>query len=76
MNKIDYKIFVPRGGNNYVRFDTETEFEVSEILTIGIHIVDDKVNYWLNFKIPQDDEHHKCLLRDWLILRPVFSASL
>lgn len=45
MPNIDYKIFVPRGANNYVRFDVETEFEISDILIINIHIGDDKVNY-------------------------------
>lgn len=59
---IDYKIFVPRGENNYVRFDGN-EFEITEILTINIHIGDDKVTYWIYFKIPQDDKQHNLLLR-------------
>jgi len=62
MGKIDYKIFVPRGENNYVRFDGE-EIEIDEILTINIHIGDDKVVYWIYFKIDSDDEHHKLILK-------------
>ncbi len=62
MSSMDYKIFVPRGGNNYVRFDNE-EFEITEILTINIHLGDDKVTYWIYFKIPHDDKHHNVLLQ-------------
>ena len=62
MKNMDYKIFVPRGENNYVRFDGE-EFEVTEILTINIHLGDDKVTYWIYFKIPHNDEHHNVLLQ-------------
>ena len=62
MNSIDYKIFVPRGENNFVRFDGE-EIDISEILTINIHIGDDKVTYWIYFKIDSDDEHHKAMLK-------------
>jgi hypothetical protein len=62
MTKIDYKIFVPRGENNYVRFDSE-EIEITEILTINIHLGDDKVIYWLYFKISKDDDHHNVLLQ-------------
>ena len=63
MNKIDYKIFVPRGENNYVRFNTESEFLIESIATINIHLLDDKVIYWLYVDIPYDDEHHKLLVR-------------
>jgi len=63
MNKIDYKIFVPRGENNYVKFDTETEFEIDEIISINLFLSTDKVIYWLYIKIPENDEHHKLLLR-------------
>jgi len=62
MKNIDYKIFVPRGENNYVRFDGE-EIEIDEILTINLHLGDDKVVYWIYFKIDSDDEHHKLLLK-------------
>lgn len=63
MNQIDYKIFVPRGENNYVRFDTNKEFEIDEIATINIHLNDDKITYWLYLNIPDEDEHHKILTR-------------
>ena len=62
MKNIDYKIFVPRGKNNHVRFDGE-QIEINEILTINIHLGDDKVTYWMYFKIDSFDEHHKSLLR-------------
>jgi len=63
INKMDYKIFVPRGENNYVRFDTDKEFELDCITAINIYLLDDKVTYWLYLNIPNDDEHHKLLLR-------------
>lgn len=63
MNKIDYKIFVPRGENNYVRFNTEEEFEIDDIISVNIHLSDDKVVYWFYVKIPDDDQHLKLLLR-------------
>jgi len=63
LNNIDYKIFVPRGENNYVRFDEE-EIEITEILTVNIHIGDDKVTYWIYLKIPEDDKHHTALLKN------------
>lgn len=62
MKNMDYKIFVPRGENNYVRFDGE-EIEIDEILTINLHLADDKVTYWIYFRIPSNDEHHKLLLK-------------
>ena len=62
MKNIDYKIFVPRGENNYVRFDGE-EIIIDEILTINVHLGDDKVTYWIYFKIAPDDNHHKLLLK-------------
>ncbi len=62
MKSMDYKIFVPRGENNYVRFDNE-EIEIDEIFTVNIHIKDDKVTYWLYIKIPEDDKHHVALLK-------------
>jgi hypothetical protein len=58
MRKIDYKIFVPRGFDNYIRFDTDVEFYVEDIATINIHLLDDKVVYWLYFNIPFEDKHH------------------
>ena len=60
---MDYKIFVPRGENNYIRLKTGTEFDVDDILTINIHIGDDKVTYWIYFRISNDDEHHKLILK-------------
>ena len=63
MKEIDYKIFVPRGKNNYVRFNSDKEFEINDILTINIHLGDDKVTYWFYIKIPEDDEYHKLLLK-------------
>ena len=62
MRTIDYKIFVPRGENNYVRFDGE-KIIIDEILTINVHLTDDKVIYWIYFKIESDDNHHKLLLK-------------
>jgi hypothetical protein len=61
-NTIDYKIFVPRGENNYVRLKTGMEFDIDEILTVNIHLGDDKVTYWIYFRIPHDDKPHKFLL--------------
>ena len=63
MKQIDYKIFVPRGMNNYVRLDSKIEFEIDEIMTVNIHLGDDKVTYWIYFRISADDEHHKLLLK-------------
>ena len=63
MNDIDYKIFVPRGVNNYVRFDSEVEFEVDDISAINIYPNDDKVIYFFYVKIPFDDQHYKLLLK-------------
>ena len=63
MNKIDYKIFVPRGENNYIRLQGGTEFDVDDILTVNIHLGDDKVTYWVYFRIPHDDEYYKTLLK-------------
>ena len=62
MKNIDYKIFVPRGENNYVRFDG-VEIEIDELLTVNLHLGDDKVTYWLYFKIEEDDKHHLTLLK-------------
>ena len=62
-NKIDYKIFVPRGENNYVRFNTNKEFKLDCISAINIYLLEDKVSYWFYLNIPNDDEHHKFLLR-------------
>lgn len=61
MKRIDYKIFVPRGYQNYVRFDEE-EFLISTILTVNLHLEDDKITYWFYFKIPSDDEKRKYIL--------------
>ncbi len=63
MKNMDYKIFVPRGENNYVRFDKE-ELEILEILTVNIHIGDDKVTYWIYLKISEDDKYHVALLKN------------
>jgi hypothetical protein len=62
MNKMDYTIFVPRGENNHVRFNTEKEFEIEDFISINIYTSDDKVMYWFYVKIPLDDMHHKTLL--------------
>lgn len=62
MKNIDYKIFVPRGENNYVKFDGE-QIEINDLLTVNLHLGDDKVTYWLYFKIKEDDMHHKVMLK-------------
>jgi len=62
-NTIDYKIFVPRGEDNYVRFDTDKEFKIDCISAINIYLLEDKVSYWFYLNIPNEDEHHKLLLR-------------
>ncbi len=63
MDKINYKLFVPRNDNNYVRFDNEKEFKIDDIVAIGIYPLDDKVIYWFYIRIDNDDEHHKILLK-------------
>ncbi len=63
MEKIDYKIFVPRGENNYVRFNIDDEFEIDDIISINLFVSDDKVMYWFYIKIPDDDRDHKLLLK-------------
>ena len=63
MNKIDYKIFVPRGENNYIKFDEKKEFEIDEIMSINLHIGDDKVVYWLYFKVLEEEHYYKLLLK-------------
>lgn len=66
MGKIDYKIFVPSGTNNYIRFNTGSrvfEIPIETIATITIHLVDDKIVYWLYFKIAIDDMFHQTFFR-------------
>lgn len=64
MNKIDYKMFVPRGESNYIRVvSSGIEFLIDDIMTVNIHISDDRVNYWLYFSIAQDDQHHRVILQ-------------
>ncbi len=62
MKDIDYKVFVPRGETNYVRFDGE-EFPVDDIATVNIHLSDDRVTYWIYFKVPVDDYRKILMLK-------------
>ena len=52
MKNIDYKLFVPRGCSNYVRFDDEKKFEIDEMIKINIDFSIDQIMYWLYIKIP------------------------
>jgi hypothetical protein len=63
MPPIDYKIFVPRGENNYVRFPNGQEIIINEILSINIFLKDDKITYWIYIKIDEKDLFHKTLLK-------------
>jgi len=65
MQKIDYKIFVPSGINNYILFCTDERYEIhiDKVASVTIHLLDDKVVYWLYFRIPMDDLGHKLLLK-------------
>ena len=63
MYNIDYKIFVPRGLNNYIQpIDGKKKFDI-EIIKINIDFTLDQVVYYIYFNIPQDDEYHKVLLQ-------------
>jgi hypothetical protein len=63
MNNIDYKLFVPRGAQNFVRFPDGHEILIDDILSINIFLLDDKVVYWIYFRINEDDMYHKLLLK-------------
>ena len=63
MDKIDYKLFVPTIDSNFVRFNSEKEFKINDIISINIFPLDDKIIYWFYLKIPYKDEHHKVLLK-------------
>lgn len=58
---IDYKLFVPRGAANYFKV-SGTVFSITEILTVNIHLIDDKVTYWFYVIVPEEDEEYKFLL--------------
>lgn len=62
MKNIDYRVFVPRGEINYIRFNKE-EFLIDDIATVNLHLSNDKVTYWIYFKIPADAYHNNLLLR-------------
>ena len=55
MINVDYKIFVPRGAANYIRI-RDKEFLIDEIMTVNIHLTDDKVTYWINFRIGSEED--------------------
>lgn len=61
MNRMDYKLFVPRGDFNFFRVSEKT-FSVPEILTVNIHLSEDKVTYWFYVEIPGEDEEWTFLL--------------
>ncbi|MHA1470038.1 MAG: hypothetical protein ACTSSP_05690 [Candidatus Asgardarchaeia archaeon] len=65
MKKIDYKFFVPNGKNNYIKFCTDPAFEIhiDKVASVTIHMIDDKVVYWLYFRIAMDDMKRKLLLK-------------
>lgn len=65
MGKIDYRIFVPSSENNSIKFCTNGSFEIhiDKVTSVTIHLIDDKVIYWLYFKISMDDMGYKLLLR-------------
>ncbi len=62
MKNIDYKVFVPRGEINCIRFD-DTEFPIDDIATVNIHLSDDRVTYWIYFKVPADDYRKNLILK-------------
>jgi hypothetical protein len=66
---IDYKIFVPRGAKDFIRLNGK-EYLVDEIRAVNIHISDDKVVYWMDFRIDEDD--HEADLR----LKPKSSPNM
>ncbi len=63
MKNIDYKSFVPRGENNFVRFYNNKEIEIDDIISINIFLADDKVVYWFYVKILEDDAEHRLILK-------------
>ena len=63
MKNIDYKIFVPRGQLNFLRIE-QKEFLIEEILTVNIHLGDDKITYWFYVNIPLAEEHYIVLLNN------------
>jgi len=52
---IDYKIFVPRGAENFFRLN-EKEYLIDEITKVGIDLSDDVVSYWIYFRIDNDED--------------------
>jgi hypothetical protein len=62
MNNIDYKIFVPRGENNSIKFDKE-EITVDKIHSININLEEDQLLYWIYFRINDNDHYHKHMLK-------------
>lgn len=57
---IDYKIFVPRGAENFFRLNKK-EYLIDEITKVNIDLRDNKVTYWVYFKI--SDEDHEANMR-------------
>jgi hypothetical protein len=51
---IDYKEFVPCGAQNFIRIDGKT-FPLEKIMTITINMLEEKIYYWINFKITDKD---------------------
>ena len=63
MKNIDYKIFVPRGERNYLKIE-EKEFIIDEILTVNIHLTDDKIIYWFYLNISLEEEYYILLFKN------------
>ena len=63
MKNIDYKIFVPRGERNYLKIENK-EFIIDEILTVNIHLIDDKITYWFYLNISLEEEYYILLLKN------------
>lgn len=57
---IDYKIFVPRGAENFLRLNKK-EYLIDEITKVNIDLRDNKVTYWIYFRI--SDEDHEANMR-------------
>lgn len=63
MKNIDYKIFVPRGERNYLKIENK-EFIIDEILTVNIHLADDKITYWFYLNVSLEEEYYLLLLKN------------
>ena len=63
MKKIEYKIFVPRGEKNYLKIKNK-EFIIDEVLTVNIHLTDDKIIYWFYLNISLEEEYYLLLFKN------------